>query len=255
MFLSSQRRGALQPRSARRAIRPALWIAGIFLGSAAGAAVAQSSCSSDGTLVPPVLYERFLNADCEACWGSAPRHPPSPSALVLDWIAPGGRGDEAPLSAAAIPEALERLQQLGRPALQGSDTHVAELAPNAAGSRARGLRVAHGLPLNDYIGVSMSLRKTPSLPAGPYRYTLVLAETLPAGTEQSPVERSVVRGMLQGTWEVPANRSASAQPLQELRSMRLPEGAQAERLFVAAWVEDAAGRIALAARSQCGSSP
>ena len=76
---------------------------------------AQSSCSSDGQAAPAALYERFINANCENCWASAPEHVPGPSALVVDWVVPGSLGDDAPLSAVATRDALWRLQELRRP--------------------------------------------------------------------------------------------------------------------------------------------
>jgi hypothetical protein len=39
--------------------------------------------------------------------------------------------------------------------------------------------------------------------------------------------------------------------LHESRPMRIPEGAQPERLRVIGWVEDARGRLVAAARSAC----
>lgn len=93
-------------------------------------AQAQASCSSDG--LPPVttLYERFMSADCQTCWTEpATRRTPGPSALLIDWIVPTAQGDEAPLSAAATREALERLNALGRALPWFTDTHVASVPP------------------------------------------------------------------------------------------------------------------------------
>ncbi|RAR75954.1 hypothetical protein AX018_105927 [Paracidovorax anthurii] len=243
------------PAPARQGVRPsparllaALSACAMF----APLASAQGACASDGVPPPPALYERFISAECEACWREGPRHVPSPPALVLDWIVPGERGDEAPLSAAATPDARERLRQLGRPIPLGTDTHVA--APAPASPRSPGLRLAHGLPVNDYVGVTLALRPRAGMPAGAYRYTVVLAEHIPAGTEQTPVERFVVRGMLQGPWDVRGTARA-ASPVREIRPMRIPEGVQAERLFVAGWLKDPQGRIVTAARSRCAPEP
>ena len=48
-------------------IAPALTSLLLALSSAPGA-WAQASCSSDGAPRPAVVFERFINADCEACW-------------------------------------------------------------------------------------------------------------------------------------------------------------------------------------------
>ena len=57
---------------------------------------------------PVTLFERFLSADCEACWAdpATPAPTPGPGVVVLDWIVPARSGDEAPLSAAATRDAL-----------------------------------------------------------------------------------------------------------------------------------------------------
>ncbi|NMM79221.1 hypothetical protein B2J89_21530, partial [Acidovorax sp. SRB_24] len=75
---------------------------------------AQAVCSSDGAPQPAALFERFTGAGCEDCWRDPTTPAPGPRALLLDWIVPGTQGDAAPLSAAALPEAAERLQALGR---------------------------------------------------------------------------------------------------------------------------------------------
>lgn len=223
--------------------------------SAPALALAQSACSSDGQPQPTALYERFLNADCEACWASAPAHMPGPSALVVDWIVPGRLGDDAPLSAAATRDALERLQQLQRPVPAQTDTHISTVAP--AGSAPGRLRVSTGPAINDYIGTGIRLMPaaTASRTSGPVAFTLLLVETVPAGAEGSPVERNLVRNALQGNWILRKQLSkAEWSRWMENRPMRIPDGARPERLRVLGWLQGADGQLLAAAQSRCAAS-
>jgi hypothetical protein len=102
---------------------------------------------------------------------------------------PGSRGDDAPLSAAATRDGLARLQALGRAAPPQADSI---LRPRAQGTAAR-LRVAHGLPFNDYIGTAIEVKPATAAPGRPGW----LVETIPAGTEGTAVERNLVRNLLQ----------------------------------------------------------
>lgn len=207
-------------------------------------AVAQSSCSSDGELRPLALVERFINADCEACWSDAATPKPQPREVAIDWIVPGSKGEDAPLSAAANRDGLLRLQALGRPVPAQADTAQSPLV-----AAARTLRVAHGLPFNDYLATSIELR-----PAGraPWTAWLALVETIPAGAEGTPVERNLVRNLLQPPWDggKPLSKAEQAR-LFEARPMRIPEGAKPDRLRVIGWVQDARGDIRAIAQSRC----
>ena len=205
------------------------------------AALAQSSCSSDGQPHPVALLERFINADCASCWSDPQAQPAQRGQAALDWIVPGSRGDDAPLSAAATPDSLNRLQALGRP----TPPQAEQAVTRAAGKRA--LRVAHGMPFNDYMGTSIEMK-----PASRGKWTawLALVETIPVGTEGTPVERNLVRNLLQVPWK--ATRAPAR--LLESRSMRVAEGVQADRLRVIGWVEDAKGRIHGIAQSACAST-
>ncbi len=216
----------------------------LLLGLSAGSLYAQSSCSSDGQPRPAALLERFINADCEACWSDS--HSPRPGAgeLALDWIVPGARGDDAPLSAAATRDALARLQALRRSVPAQSDS-----ARQRVGRGARKLRVAHGLPFNGYIGTSIELKPGSG---GPWQAWLLLVETIPAGTDGTPVARNLVRNALQPAWA--PSTTLSKQELQRLfesRPMSIPEGANPARLRVVGWVEDARGRIRAIAQTRC----
>lgn len=223
----------------------------------APSALAQASCSSDGTPQPVALFERFISADCEACWSDAATPAPSATAgaAVLDWIVPGKAGDDAPLSAAATSDALARLHAIGRKPPTTTDVFVASVdAPVPAG-----LRVAHGLPFNDYLGTGISLtpaRKAQpqATPAAPLAFHLLLVEAVPAGSDGTVVPRAIVRNLLQGTWtESGLQASAKGTPphWMETRSMRIPDGAKAERLRLVGWVQDAEGRVMAAAQSVC----
>ena len=226
------------------------WLAA--LGAAhwpAGAAPAQDLvrppvCASDGQPRPRALLERFINADCEACWNDAATPRPQAREVAVDWVVPGGRGEDAPLSAVALREGLDRLAELRRPVPAAADAAREPLM-----AAARTLRVAHGLPLNGYLGTSIRLS-----PAGraPWRAWLLLVETLPAGTEGSPVERHLVRGAFNPPWALGrAPTPAEQKKLWETRPMRIPEGAQPDRLQLVGWVEDAQGRIRAIAQSRC----
>ena len=218
---------------------PALIAAGLCALPLAGA-LAQP-CSSDHTPRPAALFERFVSADCATCW-SEPRTPaPGPSALVVDWIVPTPSGDDAPLSAAATPDALARLQDVGRAAPAGTDVHTAPLI--AAPGR---LRVAMGPAVNDYVGAVIRFTPPPTA-RPPLRFWLVLVEQLPAGAEGSPVARHVARNAWHGEWPGGA--------LADLRPMRIPDGARVERLGLAGWVQDAAGRTLAAAQAPCAATP
>ncbi|UCV00415.1 hypothetical protein [Acidovorax radicis] len=244
----------------------------------APSAMAQASCSSDGTAQPVAVFERFINADCEACWADPATPVPSesslssPGAVVLDWIVPAASGDEAPLSAAAINDALIRLQALGRQVPKATDVYTAPVLPLATPSPR--LRVAHGLPFGDYIGTAIAWapaqhtntrarsaahqnghKNTQATPPGVFRYHLVLVESVPAGTDGTTVPRHIVRNLLEGVWAPSDLRPDSKKPRQrrwmEVRPMQIPQGAQAERLHMVGWVDDAQSRIMAAAQSAC----
>jgi hypothetical protein len=230
-------------------IRPVARSLAVLAASAALAApfsaAAQSSCSSDGVPEPSALLERFINADCESCWRDARTPAAGRGQVALDWIIPGIRGDDAPLSAAASRDGLARLSSTGRKAPLQADATTRRAQPQG-GMR---LRVAHGLPFYQYIGASIELKPGSG---GPWKAWLVLVETLPAGTEGSPVERNLVRNALQPDWDGAVPSTAHERKrLLESRPMSIPEGTHADRLRVVGWVEDARGRIRAIAQSRC----
>lgn len=214
---------------------PTIAIAMSFAGSAVRA---QSSCSSDRQSSPAALVERFINADCDTCWADAATLRAGRGDLPLDWIVPGARGDDAPLAMAASPDALDRLQALGRGRPLPADA-VRGVRHPGAGS----LRVAHGLPFNGYIGTSIEMR---AAGGGPWTAWLALVEALPAGTEGSPVERNLVRNLLQLPWPAGPGRHFEARP------MAIPEGTHPDRLRVVGWIEDGRGTIRAISASRCG---
>lgn len=216
----------------------------LLLALHAGGSRAQSSCSSDGQPQPIALLERFISADCETCWSDPGTVRPRTGELALDWIVPGSRGEDAPLSAAANRDSLERLEALNRPAPpQSGSSHQRVQRP------VRQLRVAHGVPIQSYIGASIELKAGGE---GPWRAWLLLVETIPAGSEGTPAERNLVRNALQPAWNGKAPLSKEEQSrLFESRPMNIPEGANPARLRVVGWVEDASGRIRAIAQSQC----
>lgn len=210
---------------------------------------AQGVCSSDGQPQPVRLLERFLSADCLACWSQAPA--PAPGAagptLALDWIVPGSQGDEAPLSAAASRDALSRLQTLRRPAPR---TQLAVSTP-VAGRGGATVRVAHGVALGGYIGASIKARR-PSSDRQPATAVLLLVETIAAGSDGTPIARNLVRNMLQAPWNGDSLLQKQKQiSWLERRPLSIPEGANPERLRVVGWLEDRRGHLVAATQSAC----
>jgi hypothetical protein len=215
-------------------------LAALLLPFAIAAHAQPSSCSSDGVPQPAALLERFINADCETCWADKLTPEPAVGTLAIDWVTPGARGDDAPLSAAATRDGTDRLESLGRKQPAQSSDVFTQRTPDA-----RRVRVAHGLPVADYIGASIELKPAGT---GPWKAWLLLVETLPAGIEGSPVERNLVRNAFVAEW--PASKTAVPRRY-DLRPMRIAEGAKPSRLRVVGWVEDARGKIRAIAQSRC----
>ncbi len=193
--------------------------------------------------------ERFINADCSDCWTDPATNRPAANVIALDWVIPGNQGDDAPLSAVATRDALARLEVLKEsvPAKTMTTIHPVK------GVRGSTLRVAHGLPVADYLGASIELKPIPAV-AKQHRLTswLALVETLPAGTEGSPVERNLVRNLLQSLWGGRKQLSKTEQNrFFEIRSMNIAPAANPDRLRVIGWVEDEKGRVLIAAQSRC----
>ncbi|WP_367849092.1 hypothetical protein [Rhodoferax sp. WC2427] len=197
-------------------------------------ALAQASCSSEGQSAPTALLERFISADCEACWTDAHAALPRPGAVALDWIVPGALGDDAPLSAAARQDGLDRLQAMGQAA-----------TPTAPPPPPLPLRVARGPVLGGYVGTSIALQATQEAAHGPLTAWLALVETIPAGADGTAVERNLVRNSLLLDWSAAGEHA-------EIRPLSVPAGAQAARLRVIGWVEDASARVVAVAQSVCG---
>lgn len=205
------------------------------------APAAQALCTSDDVPPPRAVLERFISADCADCWRDAATPRPAAGALALDWIVASRKGADAPLAAAASDDALARLRALQLPEPQRSS---ATLKP--VGDAPVELRLAQGAAVNDYVAVSIAL-KDPG--REPWTAWLLLVETLPAGTEGSPVERNLVRKVFQPDWSRVVGRAPG--PLSETRTMQIPEGARPERLRLVAVLQDARGRIRGIRRTEC----
>ena len=83
-------------------------------------------------------------------------------------------------------------------------------------------------------------------------FWLALVETLPVGTEGSPVERNLVRNMLQRIWDGRKQLLKDEQNrFFETRSMNIAPAANPDRLRVIGWVEDEKGQVLTAAQSRC----
>lgn len=231
----------------------ALAFASLMLAMAAlaptGSARAQSFCASDGQSRPAQFMERFINADCDACWADPATPKATAGQVALDWVIPGGKGEDAPLSAVAAREGLHRLEAL-RQAVPSQS--LASTLPVKALKGAT-LRVAHGLPLSGYLGASIELKPVPAAAKGrQWTAWLALVETLPVGTENSPVERNLIRNVLQANWDGRKPLSKGEQNrFFDARSMSIAEGANPERMRVIGWVEDEKGQVVAAAQSRC----
>ena len=209
---------------------------------------AQPFCASDGQSRPVALVERFINADCRDCWVDPATLRTRPRELVLDWVLPGSQGEDAPLSAAATRDGLKRLQALDTAPPAGSSSRKTTVAVGKGR-----LRVAHGLPVSGYIGASIEYKQVPIDAAGqPWSAWLALVETIPIGTEGTPVARHLVRNLIQPLWDG-RNQLSKTERLNfaESRSMDIPPGMNTDRVRVIGWVEDAQGRIIAAAQSRC----
>lgn len=225
----------------------------LLLGAGLSATIcAQSACNSDGQPPARALVERFISADCPACWGEPPADAlPAASArtLVLDWIVPGSLGEEAPLAPAATRDALLRLQALGQAAPATTLT-----TQHAVAARADiHVRVAQGLAIADYLGARIELRaRGPKTGQPPWTAWLALVEHIPAGVEGTPIARNIVRNLFQPTWNERRTLSKTQRfNYTELRPMRFAEGARPERLRLIAWIADAQGRVLGAVQTVC----
>ncbi len=213
-------------------------------------AMALSYCASDGLRAPVVLVERFFSADCTTCWAAPPAKALPRGALALDWVLPAAQGDDAPMSTIATRDAQQRLEALGRSALSRATLQVSSAVRPAAGLR---LRVAHGLPVNDYVGTSIEAKPAAALQKhGEFTAWLALVETIPAGVEDSPVERNVVRNLLVPAWTGASTLSRTEQKrFYDSRPMYVAQGAKPARLRVVGWLQDGQGRVIAAAQSKC----
>ncbi len=223
------------------------------MASASAGVQAQSFCSSDGQARPTVLLERFINADCAQCWSDTATTAAGPRTLALDWVLPGGKGEDAPLSAVAIRDALTRIEALDLSPQAGSWERAHPVAGSQVQEKRRAsayrLRISHGVAFNGYVGVSIELKplpkQSPTRQDGPWTAWLALVESLPAGAEGSPAARQLVRNLMVVPW---SRQQAGGL---ERRSMALPEGSNPERISLIGWVEDKRGHVQVAVQSHC----
>jgi hypothetical protein len=205
------------------------------------APAAHALCTSDDVPQPKAVLERFVNADCADCWQDPATARPGPGTLVLDWVLPGRKGEDAPLSSVALDESLDRLYELKLP----SPERIASVTSRREGGGAR-LRLAQGEAFNDYIGTSMAL-KQPGRER--WRAWLLLVEKLPAGLEGSPVPRNLVRNVFRPEWGKVMSRPRDL--VAEDRAMQIHEGARSDRLRLVGVLADGHGVIRAITQTEC----
>ncbi|MBE7427746.1 MAG: hypothetical protein HS106_17265 [Ideonella sp.] len=190
------------------------------------------------------VLERFISAECEACWSNASVAQPADGQWLLDWIVPSARGQAAPLASAAPDEARDR----ARRALQAgpADNRVSVQRSTAHRASSLHLSVISGPAWYGYLGVQLDASGRVAAGASVW---VALVETVAPGTEGTLVPRELVRTL---AGPLPAEDLRRGQPWQYQLAMRWPETAKPARLRARAWIEDARGRIVAMAGERCG---
>jgi hypothetical protein len=199
------------------------------------------------------LDEQFFAADCTECWAGtatppspATRLPNAPQRWPLHWIVP--TRDEAAMAVAALPEAAQRRD---RAALADRATAAAPGPQRRRAPAGWRLTVQSGPAWSDYIGAELSLASRPGAarwPAGSTAW-LALVELVPAGSEGNQVPRALVRTV---AGPLPVSAGGAATPTwRQMRALRWPANAKAERLHARAWVEGPEGQVLLMAADRC----
>ncbi|WP_280152557.1 hypothetical protein [Piscinibacter sp. XHJ-5] len=196
------------------------------------AAAASPSCDAPA---PQVFLERFVPADCEACWQRATPRDRGARQLVLDWIVPAG--DAAPLASAALPEAARRVGTAAR------ETQWRSTSLRRAG--APQLRIADGPGWNGYVGLRLVVTRRDAVPPDAVAYA-ALVERVPAGSEGTPVDRQLVRAVI---GPLGLGELAASSTLEHMSAVRLPDIERPDRLGSVAWIETAQGKVIAAAQS------
>ena len=183
------------------------------------------------------MHEAFVPADCTDCW-AADNPPGTGIGWRFDWIVPAA--SDAPMAVAALPEAAERAARA---------PSAAPTPPTRRLGPGQRIGVASGPAWKGYFGVQISLQAPARQPwpAGATAW-VALVEEVPAGSDGSPVARSLVRAV---AGPLPMANPTTGQPMRHLRAMRWPDEAQPTRLRARGWVEAADGRILAMAADRC----
>ena len=222
------------------------------------AAAAKSTAAAPRSVCPPTqaaTLERLFSADCADCWSApAAQAPPAapgvtkpgPATWRFDWITPGTQA--APLAAAALPEAVDRVARLGLDLPGTSQTlqQARAAPPPLAGLR---FKASSGPAWQGYFGVQLTLQTRPrtALPAGSTAW-LALVEQVDAGSDGTPVARSLLRSV---AGPLPLSTLQPGKPLTHLRALRWPASAEPTRLQARAWIEGPDGRLLAVAADAC----
>jgi len=194
-------------------------------------------------LAHAAVVERFISAECSACWTDASIPVAAADAWLLDWIVPSARGDEAPLSPAAPDEATARARRVLNNGINDERTVVHRTAARRAS--ATKLTVASGPAFNGYLGVQIDGRGRAPAGSGVW---VALVESVPAGTDGTAVPRQLVRTVA-GPFQ--PRELGGGKAWRVLQAMRWPETAKPERLRARAWIEHADGRLVAMAGERC----
>ena len=222
------------------------WILGVALVAAATTAFAADDATAEALPCPrtnAAVIERFISAECAACWRAATSVRVDANQWLLDWIVPSARGDEAPLASAAPADARARARRALR-----YEVAVDRASMHRSAARSTPpllLQVAAGPAWNGYFGVQVDGGGRPMARATVW---IALVEYVDTGTDGSAVPRELVRSVA-GPYTPSELRDG--QPWQLLQAMRWPDTAKPARLQARAWIEDAGGRIVAMAGERC----
>jgi len=219
-----------------------LGVASLLAGAAGTVCAQETPDAAPCARAHAAVFERFISAECSACWTDASTRVAPQDEWLLDWIVPSARRDDAPLSPAAPSEAADRARRVLN-TTSDARTIVHGTAPRRA-SRAQ-LTVAAGPAFNGYFGVQLDGRGR--WPAGTSAW-IALVESVNTGTDGTPVPRQLVRTVA-GPFQPDELRSGK--PWRVLQAMRWPETAKPERLRARAWLERADGGIVAMAGERC----